>query len=67
MAVQSGTTSAPARASQPSEIPRVDIEGISAGILGAATIAIWFFILDVSMVGLSIRPVLSAALFSAAA
>ena len=43
MAVQSGTTSA----SQPSEISRVDVEGISAGILGAATIAIWFFVLDV--------------------
>jgi hypothetical protein len=43
MAVQSGTTSA----SRPSEISRVDVEGISAGILGAATIAIWFFVLDV--------------------
>ena len=47
MAVQSGTTSAAARASQPSDISRIDVEGISAGILGAATIAIWFFILDV--------------------
>jgi hypothetical protein len=46
MAVQSGTTSAPRHVSQPSEISRVDIEGISAGILGAATIAIWFFVLD---------------------
>jgi hypothetical protein len=43
MAVQSGTTSA----SRPSEISRVDVEGISAGILGAATIAMWFFVLDV--------------------
>jgi hypothetical protein len=47
MAVQSDTTTVPARASQPSEISRVDVEGISAGILGAATIAIWFFVLDV--------------------
>jgi hypothetical protein len=43
MAVQSGTTSA----SRPSEISRVDVEGISAGILGAATIAMWFFVLVV--------------------
>jgi hypothetical protein len=48
MAVQSNTTSAPAVTSQPSEISRVYVEGITAGILGAATIAIWFFILDVS-------------------
>ena len=47
MAVQSGTTSAAAHASQSSEISRVDVEGISAGILGAAVIAIWFFVLDV--------------------
>jgi hypothetical protein len=47
MAVQSGTTSVPARPSQSSEISRVDVEGISAGILGAAIIAIWFFVLDV--------------------
>ncbi len=47
MAVQPSTTSAPASASQPSEISRVYVEGISAGILGAATIAIWFFVLDV--------------------
>jgi hypothetical protein len=47
MAVQSGTTSAPVGTSRPSEISRVYIEGISAGILGAATIAIWFLVLDV--------------------
>jgi hypothetical protein len=47
MEVQSRTTSASAGASQPSEISRVYVEGISAGILGAATIAIWFFVLDV--------------------
>ena len=46
MAVQSGTTSAPPNVSQPSEISRVAVEGISAGILGAATIAVWFFVLD---------------------
>jgi hypothetical protein len=46
MAVQSGTTSVPPQVSQPSEISRVAVEGISAGILGAVTIAIWFFVLD---------------------
>lgn len=64
MAVQSGITNAPARASQPSEISRVYVEGISAGILGAATVAIWFFVLDL----LSGRPfytpsILGSALF----
>jgi hypothetical protein len=47
MAVQSSTTSASPGASQSSEIPRIDVEGISAGIVGAAVIAIWFFALDV--------------------
>jgi hypothetical protein len=47
MAVQSGTTSAPAGASKSSEIARIDVEGIGAGIVGAAVIAIWFFVLDV--------------------
>lgn len=47
MAVQSGTN-APARASQTSEVPRIDVEGISAGLIGAAVIAIWFFVLDIA-------------------
>jgi len=47
MQVHVGTTRSPASTSQPSELPRVYIEGISAGILGAATIAVWFLILDV--------------------
>jgi hypothetical protein len=47
MAVQSGTTSAAPGASRSSEIPSIDVEGISAGIVGAAVIAIWFFVLDV--------------------
>jgi hypothetical protein len=46
MAVQSGTTSAPSHVSQTSEISRVAVEGVSAGVLGAATVAVWFFILD---------------------
>jgi hypothetical protein len=46
MAVQSGTTSAPPDVSQSSEISRVAVEGISAGLIGAATIALWFFVLD---------------------
>src|ERR1043166_534653 len=47
MEVQSGTTCAPVRSSQHYEVSRVYIEGIAAGMLGAATIAIWFFVLDV--------------------
>ncbi len=47
MAVQSGITRSPARVSQHSAVSRVYVEGISAGILGAVTIAIWFFVLDV--------------------
>jgi hypothetical protein len=46
MAVQSDTTSAPHNASQSSEISRVAVEGISAGVIGAATIAVWFFVVD---------------------
>jgi len=46
MAVQSGTTSATPNVSQPSELSRVAVEGISAGLLGAATVALWFFVLD---------------------
>jgi hypothetical protein len=46
MAVQSHTTSAPAAEYQPAEISRLYIEGIVAGVIGAMTIAIWFFVLD---------------------
>lgn len=48
MAVQSHTTSTPTVDSPSSEISRVYIEGIAAGVIGAMTIAVWFFILDVS-------------------
>jgi hypothetical protein len=47
MAVQSGTTGAAPGASRSSEIPSIDVEGISAGVVGAAVVAIWFFVLDV--------------------
>ena len=46
MALQSHTTSAPAVVSEPSEFSGVYVEGVVAGLIGAATIAIWFFILD---------------------
>ena len=47
MAVQSKTTSAPLVTAPSSEISNVYREGIVAGILGAATIALWFLILDI--------------------
>jgi hypothetical protein len=47
MAVQSNTTSATLVTAPRSEISNVYREGIVAGILGAATIALWFFILDI--------------------
>src|SRR5262245_8089380 len=47
MAVQSNTTSAPFVTAPSSEISNVYREGIVAGILGAATIALWFFIIDI--------------------
>ena len=46
MAVQSHTTSAPTVVSEPSEFSGVYVEGVVAGMIGAATIAIRFFILD---------------------
>jgi hypothetical protein len=46
MAVQSNTSSAPALASEGSEVSQVYLEGITAGLLGAAAIALWFFIVD---------------------
>ena len=47
MALQSHTTSAPAVVSEPSEFSGVYVEGVVAGLIGAATIAIWFFVIDV--------------------
>jgi len=46
MALQSDTTSAPTVVSEPSEFSGVYVEGVVAGLIGAATIAVWFFILD---------------------
>jgi hypothetical protein len=46
MALQSDTTSAPAVVSEASEFTSVYVEGVVAGLIGAATIAIWFFVLD---------------------
>ena len=47
MEIHSDITSAPASSAQRSEISRTYAEGITAGILGAATVATWFFVLDV--------------------
>ena len=47
MAVQSSTTNAPLVTASSSDISNVYGEGIAAGIIGAATIAVWFFFLDV--------------------
>ena len=46
MALQSHTTSAPAVVSEPSEFSGVYGEGVVGGLIGAATIAAWFFIVD---------------------
>jgi hypothetical protein len=46
MAVQSGTTSAPSTTSPSSTITNIYFEGIVAGVIGAATVAIWFFVVD---------------------
>ena len=46
MALQSHTTNTPTVVSESSEISRVYVEGLVAGLIGAATIAVWFFILD---------------------
>ena len=46
MALQSHTTSAPGVVSEASEFSGVYVEGVVAGLIGAATIAVWFFILD---------------------
>jgi hypothetical protein len=47
MAVQSHTTRAPAVGSEPADLSNVYVEGVVGGLIGAATIAIWFFILDI--------------------
>ena len=46
MALQSHTASTPSVVSESSGFSRVYVEGIVAGLIGAATIAVWFFILD---------------------
>ena len=46
MALHSDTASAPTAVSVPSEFSTVYIEGVVAGLIGAATIAVWFLILD---------------------
>lgn len=45
MSAQPGVTS-PAAERQPSETSKLYAEGIVAGIIGAATIAVWFLIVD---------------------
>jgi hypothetical protein len=47
MALQSSTTSAPSTTSPSSTITNIYFEGIVAGLIGAATIAVWFFVLDI--------------------
>src|SRR5882724_3715038 len=65
MALRSGTSSPTVIDSSTAAIPDIYRQGIEAGVLGAATIAIWFFVVDV----LSGRPlfytpnVLGTALF----
>ena len=46
MALQSHTTSTPTVVSESAEFSGVYVEGVVAGLIGAATIAVWFFILD---------------------
>ena len=46
MKVQSGSTGTSVVASSTSEISKLYSEGIIAGVIGAATIAIWFLFLD---------------------
>ena len=46
MALQSHTTSTPPVVSESAEFSGVYVEGVVAGLIGAATIAVWFFILD---------------------
>ena len=46
MALQSDPTSTPTLVSEPAEFSGVYVEGVVAGLIGAAAIAVWFFILD---------------------
>lgn len=46
MALQSHPASTPTVVSESTEISGVYVEGVVAGLIGAATIALWFFILD---------------------
>ena len=46
MALQSHTTSTPTVVSESAEFSGVYVEGVVPGQIGAATIAVWFFILD---------------------
>ena len=46
MALQSHTTNTPTVVSESTEISGVYVEGLVAGLIGAATIAVWFFIID---------------------
>jgi hypothetical protein len=62
LAVQSGTPSA-LIISAIFEATDIYQQGIVAGVIGAATVAIWFFIIDVSTAGRSTRRTFSAALF----
>jgi hypothetical protein len=47
MAVQSETPSTPVVTSSSSELSDIYLQGIVAGVIGAATVAIWFFIVDI--------------------
>jgi hypothetical protein len=47
MAVQSDTTSAPVITSPSSAISDIYQQGIVAGVIGAATVALWFFLIDI--------------------
>jgi hypothetical protein len=46
MALQTHTTSTPTVVSESTQISGLYVQGVVAGLIGAATIAIWFFILD---------------------
>jgi hypothetical protein len=47
MAVQPGPAGSPVASSSTSEISEIYVQGIVAGLIGAATVAIWFFVVDV--------------------
>jgi hypothetical protein len=63
MAVQSGTTNAPF-VNASAEVTGVYQQGIVAGVIGAATVAVWFFLIDLFQGRPFYTPnVLGAALF----